>query len=352
MAFLKCKNVRIAGISSGVPSNIKVTDEDAVANSNYDVAAYIEATGVKERRLSDELTTSDLGLEAAEKLIADLNWEKSEIECLIFVSQTPDYIAPATACVLQDRLGLPKGCFALDISLGCSGWVYGLSTIASIIGSGGTIKKGLLIVGDAKPRSKFEKYDYLFGYAATVTALEYAEGEDNLAFELGTDGSKFEALYVPDGGSRNQVSPESFNDVLLDGEITNKLTPRMNGMDVFAFGISTPTKTIKKLASRLEMEVNDFDYCVLHQANKMMTDTIVKKLKLPAEKCPSSLHHFGNTSSATIPLTIVTELKNKIENNLTTLICCGFGVGLSYAAVAIKSKSIILSDLVEVEDPN
>ena len=157
MAFLEFKNVRIAGIAAGVPknvsSNLHPTDKNMVS-SDYSPEDYVKTTGVMERRTSRKLTTSDLSYGAAEKLIVDLGWNKDEIDALVFVSQTPDYILPATACILQDRLGLNKECMAFDVSLGCSGWVYGLSAVAGLIRNGA--KKALLLAGDARPRVKID----------------------------------------------------------------------------------------------------------------------------------------------------------------------------------------------------
>lgn len=170
MAFLECNNVRIAGISAGVPqkvvSNLNLTD----ISKDYDAAAFVETTGVKERRI-DDLTTSDLCIPAAEQLIKDLNWDKSEIDAIIFVSQTTDYFLPATSCIIQDKLGLSKECYATDIVLGCSGWVYGLSSAVTLMNNG-NIRKVLLMAGDAKRH--VASNDPLFGFAGTVTALEYS----------------------------------------------------------------------------------------------------------------------------------------------------------------------------------
>lgn len=352
MAFLAYKNVRIAGISAGVPkfvaSNLHPLEDDGIS-SEYAPEAFVETTGVLERRISDKLTTSDLCYVAAEKLIADLGWEKSEIEALVFVSQTADYILPATACILQDRLGLNKECFAEDVALGCSGWVYGLSNVASLLTSG-SIKKALLLCGDAKPIAKGPR-DPLFGHAGTATALEFVEGDEGLRFHFGTDGSGYDAIITPDGGSRNQVSMDSFRLEEIEGKLMHRVQTHMNGMDVFSFGITTAPKSVKKLAEHFGFNYLDADYFVFHQANMKMNNQIVKKLKLDPEKVPSCMYHFGNTSSASIPLTIVTELKGKIEDKTTKFICCGFGVGLSWGTVAFESDQIIVSDLMEVEEP-
>ena len=349
MAFLEYKNVRIAGISAGVPKNILSNlhpDASDGFSSEYAPEDFVKTTGVKERHVSDNLCTSDLCYEAAEKLIADLGWEKSEIEALIFVSQTADYILPCTACVLQDRLGLSKECYAADNSLGCSGWVYGLSQVLGLL-SAGTIKKALLLCGDAKKRAAGPR-DPLFGHAGTVTAVEYCEGAKGFQFHFGTDGSGYDAIITPDGGSRNQVSPKTFELEEVEGKMMHRMQTRMKGMDVFAFGISTAPKTVKKLAEHYEFDYQEADYFVFHQANMKMKNMIAKKLKLEPEKVPSCMYEFGNTSSASIPLTIVTQLKDRATVP-TKFICCGFGVGLSWGTVAFETENIVISDLVEVE---
>lgn len=344
MAFLSVKNVRIAGISAGVPlrkiNNLDIQDLSA----DYDAKDFVEVTGVLERRV-DDYTTSDLCLSAAEQLIKDLEWEKKDIDAIIFVSQTTDFILPATACIIQDKLGLSKECYAEDIVLGCSGWVYGLSSLSSLMASG-EIKKALLMAGDAKRR--VESNDPLFGYAGTVTALEYVEGEEGFKFHFGTDGSGYDAIITPDGGCRNQITDESFKEEIINGKKYNRLQTRMKGMDVFTFGVTTAPKSVKSLGKHYGFDYKEADYVIFHQANMKMNNMIAKLLKLPAEKVPSCMYNFGNTSSASIPLTIVTKLKGEVENKSTKFICCGFGVGLSWGTVAFESKNLVISNLVEI----
>lgn len=349
MAFLDFKNVRIAGISAGVPKKVFCNLDMKDMSSDYDAAAFVETTGVKERRLDDRFTTSDLCVPAAEKLIADLGWDKSEIEALIFVSQTTDYYLPATACIVQDRLGLSKECYATDVVIGCSGWVYGMSTVISLMANG-NIKKALLMAGDAKRHVPTN--DPLFGFAGTVTALEYQEGAKGFQFHFGTDGGGYDAIIIPDGGSRNQITDKSFEtgEATEGGRPLNRLQTRMKGMDVFSFGITTAPKSIKKLAERFGFDYLNMDYYIFHQANMKMNNQIVKKLKLDPEKVPSCMYEFGNTSSASIPLTIVTQLKGKVGNKPTKFLCCGFGVGLSWGTVVFETDNFIISDLVEVDE--
>ena len=157
MAFLNIKNVAIVGMAAGVPRHVMPT---VSTTDKYDAENYIETTGVREKRYDNAFTTSDLCQAATEQLLQDLGWDKKEIDALIFVSQTPDYILPATSCILQDKLGLSKDCMALDVSLGCSGWVYGMSVASSLM-AGGTLKKVLLLAGDAKKQAQ-EEPDQLF----------------------------------------------------------------------------------------------------------------------------------------------------------------------------------------------
>jgi 3-oxoacyl-[acyl-carrier-protein] synthase-3 len=346
MAFLEVRNVRIAGMSAGVPKRIVNNLEQFNDYSKeYDAAEFVEETGVLERRV-DNIPTSDLCVPAAIKLMQDIGWDKDEVEAILFVSQNADYILPATACIIQERLGLKKECYAMDISMGCSGWVYGLSTAASLM-QNGTIRKALLMCGDGKRRSEYD--GPLFGFAGTVTALAYDEGCGSMKFHLGTDGSSYDAIIIPDGGARNQVTPRSFELEEVNGKMIHRMATRMKGMDVFAFGISIVPKSIRKLTERFQLDYQSCDYYVFHQANMKMNDLIMKKLNLPVEKVPSCMYHFGNTSSASIPLTIVTQLGGKCQGHKSFL-CCGFGVGLSWGTVAFDTNDLVLSELVEVEE--
>ena len=348
MAFIEVRNVSIKGISAGVPRRIIDNIRDFNNYSQeYTAEAFVESTGVKERRI-DNLTTSDLCVPAAERLIQDLGWDKKEIGAVVFVSQTHDYLLPATACIIQDRLGLPKECYAMDLSLGCSGWVYGLSVVSSLL-QNGNIKKAIFLAGEAKRRVQYD--EPLFGYAGTATALEYEEGAIGFKFHFGTDGNGYDAIIIPDGGSRNQFTEKSLEMEEFNGRKINRLYSRMKGMDVFAFGISTVPKSVKQLSEHFGIDYHDADYYVLHQANLKMNNMIAKKLKLDAEKVPVCMDYFGNTSSASIPLTIVTRLGNR-NQGVRKYICCGFGVGLSWGTVAFQTNNLFLSELVEVDVNN
>ena len=316
---------------------------------------FVQTVGIKKRHVVEKngLTSNDLCFEAARNLIDNLNWAPQEIECLIFVTQTPDYQLPSTACILQDRLELPKSCYTLQISLGCSGWVYGLSVISALLSSG-NIKKGLLLVGDTVTltKSELDKTTYpLFGDAGTATAIQYDSKEaEPIFFETGSDGSGHKAIIIEDGGYRNPVTEESFIvQEQPDGSIRNRLQSYLNGQDVFIFGISRAPKTIKSVLDYAQWDLKDIDYILLHQANKFMLDKIVKKLKIDYSKVPLSLQDYGNTSSASIPLTMVTQIKNELKKKANhSIVASGFGVGLSWATVATKLNNLTIPDIIFV----
>lgn len=351
MAFFSIDNVSLKGIAAAVPTQI-------VSNWEYDLLSasekklLVKTTGIEERRIAPNgLTTSDLCFEASNKLLSALNWKKQEIDILIFVSQSTDYYLPATSIILQERLGLSKACMAFDIGLGCSGYVYGLSVIAGLLNATG-LKKGLLMVGDISSVtcSKEDKSTYpLFGDAGTVTALEYDNNAEKMYFDLNSDGSGQDAIKIPHGGMRNLTSPESFKkEEIAPGIMRSQMQLALNGLDVFNFSINEVPSSIQKFMAQVNISEGDVDYFVMHQANKLMNETIRKKLKFPLEKVPYTLSRFGNTSSASIPLTIVKELAlplSKAENNL---LLSGFGVGLSWGSVYLKVNNLLLPELVEV----
>lgn len=349
MAIFSISNVEVKGVAACVPPFIDENQGSALMPP-VEMGKLIESIGVERKHIADQNTcTSDLCYKAAEKLIAELNWTKEEIDCLVFVSQTPDYILPATSCLLQERLGLSKECYTLDVSLGCSGWVYGLSAISGLLANGG-MKKGLLLVGDttSKTTSTEDKSSWpLFGDAGTATALEYKEGAKGFTFHMATDGSGWNAIVVPDGGYRNPYSENTLRmEQQSEGVVMNHLHCRLDGMTVFSFAISKAPKSVKTLLEKLGMDKEQIDFYLFHQANFFLNETIRKKLKLNEEQVPYSLKNFGNTSCATIPLTMVTELRPKLEVEKLKLIGCGFGVGLSWGSVYFETNGIACPELI------
>ena len=246
--------------------------------------------------------------------------KKKDIGFLIFVSQTRDFLLPSTACILQNRLGLSKNILAYDIPLGCSGFVYGLYN--SYLISVNMKSKGLLLAGDMS--SKFinlndEKMAGLFGDAGTATAIQHEKKSKKLSFfAFGTDGN----------GCKNLIYNSSgINDS------NKKKYLEMDGAKIFEFVLDEVPVQIKKLLSKSKNSINSIDYFVFHQANKFILNALGKKLGLPKEKVIYSIDRFGNTNSASIPITLSENLKKK--NNLKILIS-GFGVGYSWASAIIN----------------
>ncbi len=344
MALFDIPNIRIAGISACVPEK-EISNKDYKWVSEKERESLIKNVGVlKKRAVERGTTTADLCEVAAEQLLTELGWDRMEIDMLLFISQSRDYTLPATAGILQHKMGLPKSCIAFDVSLGCSGYVYGLSVIGSLMNTSG-ISKALLLVGDISTlnASYRDKSTYpLFGDAGTATALSLDKKANPLSFNLQTDGAGYEAIIVPHSGFRYPITRKSFDfKKYAKGVHRHQLQVALNGIDVFNFSLREVSPNIMKLLARKDRSVEEFDYYIFHQANKLILDTIRRKLKLDKTKVPISLDRYGNTSSASIPLTIVTELQNEISDKHLKMIWSGFGVGLSWGSVIVETKKII-----------
>jgi len=329
-----------------------------VSNLNYKWISVkernqvVKMIGVEKRHIAEKgQTTSDLCFAAANKLLDDLGWDRNEIQALIFVSQSMDYIIPATSPILQDRLGLPKSCMALDIGLGCSGFVYGLSMIGSLM-SQAKMNKALLMAGDLSnvTSSYRDKSTYpLFGDAGTVTALEYDENAVPMIFNLQTDGAGYEAIMIHDGGVRNWVSKDSFKYKKYgDGMYRNKLQIALNGIEVFNFSLREVVPNIKATLKYAGKTLNDYDYLVFHQANRLINETLRKMLKVEKEKVPYSIQKFGNTSSASVPITMISELQEELASKKNRFLLSAFGIGLSWGTVLLETDGVVCPGVLEV----
>ncbi len=353
MAFQVIQNVEVKGISACVPKYREDNKNLGLFADKEEAEKFISVTGVEFRHLVRDsgICTSDLCYSAAHRLLEELKWGADEIDCLIFVSQTPDYILPATSCILQERLGLSMDCFAMDISLGCSGWVYGLSTIASQL-SGGTMKKGLLLVGDTTSvtKSPKDKSTYpLFGDAGTATAVEFSESAHPMLFHFGTDGKGHEAIMIPDGGFRSFFNGDSFKEEEIEpGIVRHSLHSILNGPAVFTFGISKAPKSVKAILENFGISKEEIDHFIFHQANLFMNEKIRKKLKIEQEKVPYALAEYGNTSSASVPLTLVARLGTELKAGENNLLACAFGVGLSWGTVVFRSFQLACPEVIEI----
>ena len=349
MAFLSFNNVGINGVSACVPKNIRKNKDLEDLLGKDELNKVIKSIGIQEMRHVDNgVTPSDLCYEAALTLIEDLKIDKSDIDLVLFLSQNGDFKIPATSPSLQHRLGLPKTTACIDLTLACSGYVYALST-AYAYASQPTINKVLLLVGEAFSQIVSDKDKVnapLYGDAGTATLISKGDfGESQ--FNLYSDGSGFEAVQIPAGGARCPSTSETVKS--RDMEKGNSRTLHqlyMDGLDVFNFTLKVVPSSIKKALSKSNNNNETIDYFLFHQANKFMIDFFRKKLKIAENKVPISLDKFGNVSSATIPLTIVTNLKDKIENK--KLLLSGFGAGLSWATAVLDTSLCKVSKLKEI----
>jgi len=315
-------------------------------------ARFSKRTGVCECRVgSPDITASDMCYSAAEKLIADLGWKKNEVEAVVFASQSQDYLLPATACILQDRLGLPKTCLAFDISLGCSGYVYSLAIVASMV-SAMKLRKTLLLVGESTLLHNIPENTHsypLFGKAGTATALEYDALAPDMFFELFTDGAGYKSIIRKSGGTRYPVNTEALEvKDIGDGAKARDVDTFIDGAAIMEFTLREVPPCVKSILKRANVSIDDIDGFYFHQANKMINETVRKICRIPAEKAYYSIEKFANTSCASIPLTLtVCSAKKARSENLTNMFCA-FGVGLSWGSAIINTDHIVAPELIEL----
>ncbi len=351
MALLTVPHVAVRGMAACVPPQTEAT-RDIEFYSTPEEAANVEATtGVVRKHVVKDsgVTGADLCILAAERLLDSLGWERDSIDLIVNITQTSDYINHPNVFVAHERLGLKSGCMSLDLFHGCPGWVIGMMSATSLI-SHGTIRRCLMLDGDNISSMQWaldRESRPLFGDCGTATALEFDENASPIHFETGTDSSDGKALIHPDGGYRNPFSLDSLK-VELDLR-SGRLQPAVNGMDgmsVFSFGISAPPRSIKRLCEAFGIELSCIDKLVLHQANLFMVQKIAKKLKVDSKRVPVSLEEYGNVTSASIPLTIVSQCAEEYRNKPVKTVACGFGTGLSWASMYMETDNLIIPDII------
>lgn len=337
-------NVRIKGVACAVPARV---DEVSSLCGTFDaesVNKIIGSTGVERRHVVTDETSSDLCFSAAERLIKDLQIDRSTIDTLIFVSQTHDYTLPATACVLQQRLGLSMHTAAFDIAMGCSGYVYGLWTASSFLSGGGS-KRVLLLVGDtiSKIVSPTDRsVAALFGDAGTATLIDYEEGAPVIPFIMGTDGRGAQNLIVPAGAYRDRKGSSSLT---TEKGVRGPYDLYMSGAEIFAFTLARVPALVSALHEANNESGKEIDKYIFHQANRFMLDHLVKRMKLPREKIVLDVKNVGNTSCASIPLAI--SLNQGSTGGLISgrFLLAGFGVGYSWAGCVAEFDDVWISPL-------
>lgn len=328
----------MAGVSACVPENVVATEEIDLM-SEEEAQVFNNTVGIKRRHIApDSVCASDMCEKAANKLLEELRWEKESIDVLIFESVTGDYKTPPTSCLLQDWLGLPDTTFCLDMPMGCCGCLYAITVGGNLLTTG-NVKRALLLIGDTALRMgsmKDKSRVPLFGDCGVAIALEYDVDAPEIVVDFHTLGKGYEALMTPHGGFRHPATPESFiEEDFGNGIVRAPIHTLINGMNVFSFAISKPPRSVEQFMAEENIDRNeDVDYFLIHQANKMIVDRVVKKLKLPVDKVPYNLEEYGNLGGASIPSLMVTRLRDELTTAPQRLMMSSFGLGLSWATMS------------------
>ena len=331
---------KIKHIAWHVPEK-EVTNNDLLQEfRGLKIKELTRLTGVESRRVAapDE-TSADLAVKAAEKLFSDNDIDKKQIDFIIFCTSGGDYITPASACVIQDRLNLSQHCGAFDFNQGCTGYLYGLALADSLL-KAGNASKVLLLTGETIHRvihSKDPNTQALFGDGASATLLEKSDDNNIGRFFFGTDGSKYDQIIVRHGRERHPL-PESAEPDYTDafGNIKNHAKLYMNGGTVFNFSLEKAPVLFKQLLKEENLTPDDIDHFVFHQANRIVLETLGKKLRLPAEKIIIELDDVGNTVSSSIPISIKKSFDKGVIKKGDVVMIAGFGVGLSWGGSIIR----------------
>jgi 3-oxoacyl-[acyl-carrier-protein] synthase-3 len=343
MPRLTLDNVRFRGLVSCVPKTI-VSNLDCPESKRSERERLVRNIGILNRRICYPWQCfSDLAFTAAERLLGEIGWQREDVDALIVVTQSPDYLIPATAIILQDRLKLRHSTIAYDINLGCSGYPFGLYTVGSMLATGG-IRKALLLVGDKCATLT----DPLFSDCGTATALEHDPSAPRMWFDMNSDGSGYRAIMLPVGGHRN---PTNFHHFIPkrdeDGNVRRDVDLVLDGTAVLNFSTQRIPPAIRELCDFAGTSLDDIDFVLLHQANRMINETIRKKLGLPADKVPSTLYDFGNTSSGSIPVTMTARVREAFSQDRRRALMSGFGIGLSWGSCIVDIDHAAMPDLIE-----
>jgi len=338
-------NLAIRGIATCLPGQSYQIESFGDMFGHQEVKRIMKGTGVRKVHIAPEsICASDLCEAAAKRLLKQLHIEAVDIDGVVFVSQTPDYIFPATSALLQHRLGLPASAVAFDINYGCSGYIYGLYQASILVAAGGC-SRVLVLVGDTFTRLIHpgdRSMRMVMGDGAAATLVE--KGSDSLYFSIGTDGSGGDHIRIKAGGSRYPRTEETSNAYTdNDGNVRNDETVHMNGFKVMSFALTQVPLTIDRVLAQASWPKDTVNLFALHQANELMIEFLRKKIKVSKDVLPSTLQETGNTGPASIPLMLSAIGDDFAEEKRKRSVPCGFGVGLSWGAVAADlSKTVIL----------
>jgi 3-oxoacyl-[acyl-carrier-protein] synthase-3 len=346
-AVRSISNARVRGIACALPRTVAEVADLNEWFGEENVAKIMSSTGIERRHIVQDECTSDLCVAAAQRLLDDLDVDRASIDTLIFVSQTPDYTLPATACTLQRRLGLPTTTAALDVGMGCSGYVYGLWMASALIAGGGS-RRVLLLVGDTISKlvaPADRSVAALFGDAGSATLVEYDATAAAAPFVLGTDGRGEKNLIVPGGAFRDRAGADVSTS---ETDVRGPLDLYMNGAEIFAFTLARVPALIRALEKCADEQRKPIDKYVFHQANRFMLEHLSKKAKLAPEKVVLNLQNVGNTSSASIPLALSLDASDGGSTLQGQYMLAGFGVGYSWAGCIVDLDSTWISPLTLV----
>lgn len=342
-------------MACAVPSNEVTSESYKPVFGDEEVEKFMAMTGVRaSRRTSEHQTTSDLGYRAAKELLAKRKVNPEEIGLLIFSSISPDYRRPATSFVLQHRLGLPKEAVCLDISLGCSSFIVGLQTAASIMATS-DIDKALLFTGDTAGKSvstSDRSSAMLFGEAGAVVLLTKTEhGAEGAGIDalIRSDGSGYRYMIIPGGGYRN-LHADPTPVMCKDGNPRSLMNSFIQGTSVFTFTIFDVPRIIKDFFAKTGTTPESYDVFAFHQANLYILKQIAKKTKIPFEKLPISLDRYGNTSGASAILSLCDKYGEDKENKHLKVMACGFGIGLSWGVASFEVETDHIYPIYEDDD--
>lgn len=346
LMITELNDIKIIGVAAAV-SNNWTSLLDCSSEDESVIKKFTKKTGVTGRYNAGlQQPTADFCYAAAKKLLETKNIDKTEIGVLIFVTQTADYTLPATACLLQSRLGLDVDCIAFDVNLGCSGFTCGVNIAASLL-QNSTKKLALVLAGDTSAKEKNPDYTsktahsatMLFGDSGTATLISKDVKNSNIKMISKTDGSGFKAIITPYGGWRNPVAP--------NGKTYGAI---MDDVEVFNFACSDVPNLLKKTMEISESEPKDYDCLVLHQANLFIMKQVAKRAGFSMDNTLVSLDVFGNTSSSSVPISLVKEYGEKEGVRDIRALMCGFGVGLSWSTVDCYINQADILPLIHTDE--
>ncbi len=323
------KYASVGPIAVWLPEKIETNEDLQREHPRWNLPAVAEKTGILQRHIAapDECS-SDLAVQAAEKLFTDFDIDRNSIDYLLLCTQTPDYPLPTTACLVQDRLHLRKNTGAIDFNLGCSGFVYGLSLADGLIRTG-EVKRVLLITSETYSKL-IDKDDRslrtIFGDGAAATLIEASDQQSLSMFEFGTDGSGADTLIAGQGGFRDQA-----NIIPPRHRHRWKSNLYMDGPSLINFTVSAIPGVIEQILDRAELKLEEIDMLLMHQATSKMLSMLQQRIGVSSEKMPIRLEEIGNTVSSTIPILIQGLRDSKELRPDMKSIMLGFGVGWSWA---------------------